>query len=131
MYNHDNDTDDVVEEFSDAQVKYQHEGDTDDVVEEFSEDKDARGSAVDRINTLQKTNQEQLYEFVQHDLIEDHMDVQINDHDNDTEDIPEGYDPLDLAKHRKGEPFKTIGELLQERAEVKMQSKSDEIASIQ
>ena len=132
-FNHENDTDDVVEEYSDVQSRYQHEGDTDDVVEEFSEIKDARGSAVDRINTLQNANQEKLYEFVQHDLIEDHMDVQIgeSDHDNDTEDIPEGFDPLSLAKHKKGEPFKTIGELMQERADFHAQADVDEIASMQ
>lgn len=133
MRDHDNDTDDVVEEFSDVQSSYQHEGDTDDVVEEYSDSKDARGSAVDRINMIAATNQEKMYSMVQHDLVADPMNVQISelDHDNDTEDIPEGMDPLSMAKHKKGEPFKTIGELMQERADISMQEKTEEIASIQ
>lgn len=52
-------------------------------------------------------------------------------HENDTEDIPEGEDPLDLAKHHKGQPFKTIGELLQERAQIRMDSTMEEIEDIQ
>jgi len=66
---HDNDTDDVVEEYSDVQSSFEHEGDTDDVVEEFSaEDGDARGTAVERITTLEANNQYKLYSMVQQDL---------------------------------------------------------------
>jgi len=82
---------------------------------------------------IANTNQEKLYNMVQHDMVEDLSNVQLQelDHDNDTEDIPEGMDPLSMAKHKKGEPFKTIGELMQERADMRMQEKTEEIASIQ
>lgn len=54
---------------------------------------------------------------MEHDLV-DAENVQINfNHDNDTEDIPEGSDPLELAKRKKGEPYKTYAELIQERAQ--------------
>ena len=37
------------------------------------------------------------------------MNVQLGDHDNDTEDVPESVDPLELSKKRlrgaSGEPF--------------------------
>ena len=57
--------------------------------------------------------------MVQHDMIEDLNDVQLSDHDNDTDDIPENFD---LAKRsRKGDAFKTIGEFMQEQADMQME----------
>lgn len=53
---------------------------------------------------------------MEHDLVESE-NVQINyNHENDSDDIPDGSDPLELAQRKKGEPYKTYGELLQERA---------------
>ena len=52
-------------------------------------------------------------------MVEDETNVQLNDHDNDTDDIPENFD---LAKRsKKGEAFKTIGELMQEQADMQME----------
>jgi hypothetical protein len=52
-FEHNNDTDDVVVEFSDmADIQYEHENDSDDVVQEFSdmdEDQQKRGSATERL----------------------------------------------------------------------------------
>lgn len=68
---------------------------------------------------------------MEHDLV-DAENVQINfNHDNDTEDIPEGSDPLDLAKRKKGEPYKTYAELIQERAQDQFDNKVEEIKEIQ
>ena len=72
-----------------------------------------------------------MVEYMEHDLV-DAENVQINfNHDNDTEDIPEGSDPLDLAKRKKGEPFKTYAELIQERAQTQFENKVEEIQEIQ
>lgn len=68
---------------------------------------------------------------MEHDLV-DSENVQINfNHDNDTEDIPEGSDPLDLAKRKKGEPYKTYGELIQEKADTQFNNKIEEIAQLE
>lgn len=40
------------------------------------------------------------------------MNVQIDDHDRDTDDVPENIDPMELiAKHEKGKEFLTENEL--------------------
>lgn len=134
-FNHEHDTDDVVEEFSDdtnVQGRFDHEKDTDDVVEEFSDmvdEQQSRGSAVQKLSQI--SNQEKLAEYMDHDLVEAE-NVQINfNHDNDSEDIPEGQDPLELVERKKGEPFKTVGELLQERAQTNFDNKVEEIQQIQ
>lgn len=68
---------------------------------------------------------------MEHDLV-DSENVQINfNHENDSDDIPEGSDPLELAQRKKGEPYKTYGELLQERAQTQFDNKVEEIQEIQ
>lgn len=104
-----------------VQSNYEHENDDDDVVEEFSDmgqdAPTARGSAVERINSI--SNQEKFYTFAQHDLLaNDPENVQIRyEHENDVDDIPDTNDPMELnqvslAKHQRGQPFKTVKELL-------------------
>lgn len=66
-----------------------------------------------------------------HDLL-DAENVQINfNHDNDTEDVPEGSDPLELAKRKKGEPFYTYGELVQQQAQNAFDQKVEDIKELQ
>lgn len=61
----------------------------------------------------------------------DSENVQINfNHENDVDDIPEGSDPLELAERKKGEPYKTYGELLQERAETQFDNKVQDIQDL-
>ena len=46
-----------------------------------------------------------MEEILDHDMV-DSEDVQINyNHDNDTDDLADGHDPLELAQHKRGDPY--------------------------
>jgi hypothetical protein len=56
------------------------------------------------------------------------MNIQLADHDNDTDDIPEKVDPMELiAKHQRGKEFLTEGELIEQKEDEKMEVTAEEI----
>lgn len=72
-----------------------------------------------------------MEEILDHDMV-DSEDVQINyNHDNDTDDLADSHDPLELAQHKRGDPYKTYGDLMQEHAEMKFDQKVEEISQLQ
>jgi hypothetical protein len=54
------------------------------------------------------------------------------DHENDTEDIPTNpwYDPIELKKRKRGEPFVSNDELAQQAEDSRMEKQSNEIQAI-
>lgn len=76
--------------------------------------------------------------FAQHDLIANDPElIQLKfNHENDLDDIPETNDPYELSQidhkiHHRGQPFKTVNELLQEKQDIKNQHDADEVAQLQ
>lgn len=114
LEDHENDTDDIPLENENVQID-DHENDTDDVPEDqdpvmvalnngegwkgffkgqdsdFKAEKDAAVQQMD--DTYAQEEEDETFEFVQlNDKIAN------KDHENDTDDIPEGQDPVGLAQ---------------------------------
>ena len=91
MNDHKNDTDDLVanENF----VQFDHENDTEDIPENLDP-----FSLVQTTNKTQKSPQEwdQMYQEEEDEKSFEFLQIKY-DHENDTEDIPNGLDPIALS----------------------------------
>lgn len=128
---HANDTDDIMHEGDQAQVMYEHEDDTDDIPEGFDPiSLNQRGSAIEAINNLEiqqhfwEEQPEEAGDFIQ----------QKYEHDDDTEDVPEGLDPIALVQKHHHSFNQDIGDgqmsLVQNMEDVRAQEQTDEIQHI-
>lgn len=52
---------------------------------------------------------------MEHDLLDaDNLQLRF-DHENDSDDMLEGQDQLELAQHQHGQPFRTVAEATKDR----------------
>ena len=104
------------EEF--LQLGYNHEDDTDDIPEGQDPAQFVQKPGGFQQRQADLANQALFY----------NANVQLGyEHEDDTEDIPEGLDPVALNKRFSNEPPKSIGELVQEKEEIKMEADNQEV----
>ena len=125
VQDHANDTDDILPEYNPLDyknVQYNHEDDTEDIPEGFDPlELNQRGSAVEALQNLEL--QQHFWEEVPEEAGQ-FVQTQY-DHEDDTEDIPDGFDPIALHKERHHTFNQDIGDgamsLVQSMEDVRQQ----------
>jgi hypothetical protein len=126
QYDHEFDTDDipdgqdpVLAQRGSAAEKMQEQKEWEDYFQAAGRAAKEEQDAINMDNVYQQEEDEMSYEFVQYD------------HENDTEDIPEGQDPIQFSQ-RNGRltRFKTEEQLAQEKEDMRLQEQADEVQAI-